>query len=137
MARILALDPGTVRCGVAISDSNETLAFPREALATNEHLERAIAQLVDEEFVEMIVVGRPVSLAGNDTASTTLAEEIFARVEAAVTVPVVQWDERLTTSQAQRSMREAGVSSKAGRSRIDSAAAVVLLQHYIEVRNAS
>ncbi len=137
MARLLAIDPGTKRCGVAISDSNETLAFPREAIMVDDRIAAAIVALSDEEGAAMIVVGRPLSLGGAETASTALADDLVQRLLSLTTLPVVQWDERFTTTQAQRQMRDAGVNAKDGRSRIDSAAAVVLLQDFMEARRAS
>lgn len=133
MARVLGLDPGTRRCGVAISDSARTMAFPREALAVDDNLIGAIRHAVDEESVELVIVGRPVSLAGSATASTTLADELFADLVATLApLDVVQVDERLTTVQAQRGLRGAGHRERDQRARIDSAAAVVLLQGFLD-----
>jgi putative holliday junction resolvase len=136
MVRILGIDPGTKRCGIALTDSGETMAFPREAIAYDEGFAARVAHLVSEEHVELVVVGRPTSLAGSDTASTNFADELFARLSVALELPVVQHDERLTTLQAQRSLLQAGVKTKDHRERIDSAAAVVLLQDYADTRNA-
>ncbi len=136
MARILALDPGTRRCGVAVSDSVETMAFPRPALVVDARIRDALKDLCREEEVELVVVGRPVSLAGSATSSTEMADDFFRGLEDAVDVPVIQVDERLTTSSAARHLREAGVSAKEQRSRVDSAAAVVLLEFVLESRRA-
>lgn len=136
MVRILGIDPGSKRCGIAITNSSETMAFPREALAFDESLPTRVAQLVHEEGVELVVVGRPVSLAGVITASTTFAEGIFQSLASTLDVPVTQHDERLSTVAAQRSLTSAGVKVKDHRARIDSAAAVVMLQHFADSRNA-
>jgi putative Holliday junction resolvase len=136
MARLLGIDPGTKRCGIAVTDSAETLAFPREAMAYDDGFVAAVARLVDEERVELVVLGRPVSLAGTDTASTAFADELFERLGRSLPVPVVQHDERLTTTAAQRSLSDAGHKVKDHRTRIDSAAAVVMLQHFTEGRHA-
>ena len=132
MARVLAIDPGTRRCGVAISDSARTMAFPREALSSDT-VTASVVRLVHDEGVDLVVVGRPVALSGSETASTTLADELLSQLrEGLHDVPVVALDERLTTTTAQRSLREAGVTSRKHRSRLDSAAAVVMLQSYLE-----
>ena len=136
MVRLLGIDPGTRRCGVALTDSAETMAFPRDALAYGDDIVARVAQLVEEEGVGLVVVGRPVSLAGTITQSTRFADELFARLSAQLELPVVQHDERLTTTAAQRSLSEAGHKIKDHRRRIDSAAAVVMLQHYADARNA-
>ncbi|HVB71186.1 MAG TPA: Holliday junction resolvase RuvX [Acidimicrobiales bacterium] len=132
MARVLAIDPGTRRCGVAISDSARTMAFPREALSSD-GVTAAVVRLVSDEGVDLVVVGRPVALSGSETASTAVADELLMELrEGLGAVPVVALDERLTTTEAQRSMRQAGVTSREHRGRLDSAAAVVMLQSYLE-----
>ena len=136
MARVLGVDPGTKRCGIAITDSTQTMAFPRPALARDDMTVTRLGELVAEESVATIVIGRPVSLAGNDTVSTADADEFFAQVRAQVGVPVIQFDERLTTRDAQKSLSEAGLTTKASRDRIDSAAAVIMLQNYVDGLNA-
>ena len=136
MVRILGIDPGTKRCGIAITDSAETLAFPREALAYDTEFVTHVTRLVQEEHVELIVLGRPVSLAGSRTSSTDFADQMFQQLSDNLELPVVQHDERLTTTAAQRSLSSAGLKVRDHRARIDSAAAVVLLQHFVDSRNA-
>jgi len=136
MVRILGIDPGTKRCGVAITDSGETMAFPREALENGDDFVARVMSLASDEGVELIVVGRPVSLAGRETASTSFADALYARLSASADVPVVQHDERLTTTAAQRSLSDAGIKTKDHRARIDSAAAAVMLQHFADARRA-
>ncbi len=135
MARLLGVDPGTTRCGIAVSDSLETMAFPRPALPVDESISSRIRALVAEEESELVVVGRPLSLSGAVSESTTRADDFFVLLSQSLTVPVVQWDERLTTVEAQRLLTSVGVSQRDSRARIDSAAAVVLLEHFIEARN--
>ena len=109
------------------------MAFPREALPVDERLVAAISETVNEELVELVVLGRPVSLAGSPTASTALADELFATLtDSLAPLEVVQVDERLTTVEAQRSLRGAGHRERDQRARIDSAAAVVLLQSFLD-----
>ncbi|MGD0054232.1 MAG: Holliday junction resolvase RuvX [Acidimicrobiales bacterium] len=137
MARILAIDPGSRRCGIAITDSDQTMAFPRPALDVNESLMGKIAQLVEDEAVGLIVVGRPLSLAGDETSSTDQADELFRAVQDRVHhATVIQWDERLTTVEAQRSLSGAGMNAKNQRAHVDSAAAVIMLQHYLDALSA-
>jgi putative Holliday junction resolvase len=137
VARILAIDPGSRRCGIAITDSDQTMAFPRPALDVNESLMGKIAQLVEDEAVGLIVVGRPLSLAGDETSSTDQADELFRAVQDRVHhATVIQWDERLTTVEAQRSLSGAGMNAKNQRAHVDSAAAVIMLQHYLDALSA-
>lgn len=133
MPRIVGLDPGTKRCGVAITDSQRRIAFPRPALEVNDSLVHNLAVLIDEENVDCIVVGLPRALNGNDTASTVNAQLFFEDLVAAFSdLEVLQWDERLTTKQAEFQLSQAGHKMERQRNLIDSAAAVVLLESFLE-----
>jgi len=132
MRKLLGVDPGAARSGIAITDSAATMAFPRAALASDDSLVDSIAALVREEHVGTVVVGRPVALSGSETASTKAADDYEALREVLSEVSVVQWDERLTTVEAQRSLTRAGRRAREYREQIDSAAAVVMLQSYVD-----
>jgi putative Holliday junction resolvase len=137
VTRFLGLDPGAVRCGVAITDSSATMAFPRPALPNDEMLISSLQTLIQEERVGAVVVGRPVALSGNVTSSTKQADTFYrALVDVLVAIPVVQWDERLTTLEAQRSLSQAGLKAKEHRDHVDSAAAVIMLQNYVDGQHA-
>jgi putative Holliday junction resolvase len=136
MARILGIDPGTKRCGLAVTNTAQTMAFPRPAILRDEATLSRLRQLIESEEIGCVVIGRPIALSGNETSSTADADELFSQVRDHVTVPVLQWDERLTTRDAQKSLSEAGLSAKESRDRIDSAAAVIMLQNYLDGLNA-
>jgi putative Holliday junction resolvase len=137
MARLLGIDPGAARCGIAITDSAESMAFPRTALVNDEALITSLQQLIVDEGVEAVVVGRPVALSGNETSSTKQADALFHElVEALGALPVTQWDERLTTFEAHRSLSRAGLKAKQHRDHVDSAAAVIMLQNYLDGHHA-
>jgi putative Holliday junction resolvase len=125
--RVLALDYGAARCGVAVSDPTGTLATPLDAVlkpGTKKGLQR-LRDLVRELDAERIVVGLPVSLGGGDSAQTRETRQFADRLSAAVDVPVELYDERFTTSLAQ----QAG-----GTAALDSRAAAVLLDEWLNVR---
>jgi putative Holliday junction resolvase len=137
VTRFLGLDPGSVRCGVAMTDSSATMAFPRPALANDDNLLASLRTLIEEELVGAVIVGRPVALSGNETSSTRDADALFRDlVEAFTEIPVIQWDERLTTYEAQRSLSQAGLKAKEHRDHVDSAAAVIMLQNYVDGHHA-
>jgi putative Holliday junction resolvase len=137
VARLLGIDPGTKRCGIAVSDSAQSMAFPRPALARDSTLIERLSALVDDEGIGAIIIGLPVALSGNETASTIDAQQLFEEVlERISDIPVLQCDERLTTVEAQKSLSEAGLRAKDQRSRVDSAAAVIMLQNYLDGLNA-
>jgi putative Holliday junction resolvase len=137
MARVLGIDPGTKRCGIAVTDSGPSMAFPRPALARDDTTMDRLRDLIDEESIAVIVIGRPLALSGRETMSTADADDFFSQVQQRFgEVSVVQWDERLTTHEAQKSLSEAGLTAKSSRARLDSAAAVIMLQNYVDGLNA-
>ncbi|HEY2602888.1 MAG TPA: Holliday junction resolvase RuvX [Thermoleophilaceae bacterium] len=115
MSRILALDFGDARCGCALSDPTGTLATPIGAVerpATRKGLAR-LAQLANENEVERVVVGLPLTLAGEEGQQASATREFAARLGELVSVPVDMHDERLTTRQAERTGGGAGADSRA------------------------
>ncbi len=119
--------------GVAVSNRAQTMAFPRSALVSDEGLLDQLRELIESEEIAGVVVGRPVALSGRATDSTSSADELYRRLrEAFAPLPVTQWDERLTTFEAQRALSEAGIRAKSQREHVDSAAAVILLQNYMD-----
>jgi putative pre-16S rRNA nuclease len=124
--RVLALDYGAARCGVAVSDPTGTLATPLDPVlkpGTKKGLQR-LRDLVRELGAERIVVGLPVSLGGGDSAQTRETRQFADRLTVAVDVPVELYDERFTTSLAE----QAG-----GTAALDSRAAAVLLDEWLNV----
>jgi putative Holliday junction resolvase len=124
--RVLALDHGRARCGVAVSDPSGTLATPLEPVLrpdTKKGLAR-IKAVVEETGAERVVVGLPVSLSGRDSDQTREARAFAERLQRLVQLPVELYDERFTTSLAQ----QAGGSGS-----LDSRAAAVLLDEWLTV----
>ncbi len=138
--RRLGVDVGSVRIGVAVSDPDGILATPVETIRrdrTDRHARR-LAQLVTELEAVEVVVGLPRTLADRTGPSAedaiAVAEELGRRV---APVPVRLADERLTTVSAQRSLREAGVRARGQRAMIDQAAAVGILQSWLDQRRVT
>lgn len=133
-----AVDVGSVRVGVARSDPRGVLAFPVRTLARDARTGRDIvelAALVAEYEAVGVVVGLPRTLAGREGSAADMARaygnELARRIDP---VPVEYLDERLTTVSAQRKLHQGGVRGRAGRAVIDQAAAVELLQHFLDSR---
>ncbi len=135
--RRLGIDVGTVRIGVAVSDPDGILATPVETVRRDRgdgHLRRLITLVGELDIVE-IVVGLPRTLADRAGASADDAVALAAALGArAGSVPVRLADERLTTVSAARSLREAGVRAREQRGMIDQAAAVAILQGWLDQR---
>jgi putative Holliday junction resolvase len=128
---VLAVDVGTVRVGVAASDPHRILASPVETVPAPGH--ERVAALVAEREAVLVVVGLPTSLSGRaESASAAMARAWLAAFEPHVNVPVELVDERLTTVTATAALRAAGRSAKSARSVVDQAAAVALLQGFLD-----
>jgi putative Holliday junction resolvase len=132
--RVLGLDLGDVRIGVAISDPDRRLAVPLGTVQVGRPPGemRAIADLVREHEVTRIVIGEPISLDGVRRARATHAANFADALRAALTVPVTLHDERFSTAEAERSLRDAGVRGARRRSVVDAAAAQVILQSWLD-----
>jgi putative Holliday junction resolvase len=130
----MGLDVGHRRIGVAVSDPTGLLArgvevLPRTSLADD--LAR-ICALIDTLAVERVVVGHPISLSGEVGPQALDAERFAESLRETSPVPVELWDERLSTLEADRRMQEAGLSGRKRRQRIDMAAAILILQSYLD-----
>lgn len=133
MGRILALDPGTKRVGVAISDALGITAQPLEVIAADRALER-ISELIDEYDVEQVVVGLPISLDGSEGSSAAAARSLGEKVRRSVPIPVAYVDERFTTRTAEASLIEANVRRRRRKDVVDKVAAAVILREYLAAR---
>jgi putative Holliday junction resolvase len=130
---VLAVDVGTVRVGVAASDPHRVLASPVETVPAPGHAR--VAELVAEREAVLVVVGLPTSLSGrSESASAQMARDWAAALAPFVDAPIELVDERLTTVTASAAMRASGRSAKQARQVIDQAAAVALLQGYLDAR---
>jgi len=129
--RALALDHGAARTGVAVSDPTGTIARPLPAIARVDSRagRAALDRVLEAERPDVIVVGDPRGLGGGRGPQARAAGGFAGRLRARVEVPVVMWDERLTTVEAARRGREAGSGAD-----LDSLAACVLLESYLSAR---
>jgi putative Holliday junction resolvase len=130
MSRVMALDYGAARCGVALSDPSGTLATPLpvvERAGTRKGLNR-LAELISSSGAERVVVGLPLTLAGEEGPQAAETREFAERLGRRVQVPIELYDERLTTVQAERS----GGSADA-----DSRAAAHLLEAFLNARRTT
>ena len=134
--RILAIDPGTVRLGLALSDPSGTIAQPLSVLARRSEAEdlKALTELVERHEVGLIVVGLPRLMDGRIDAAAKEAQAFGAHVAKATGRPVAYWDERLTSVAAERYLIEQGKRRVKRRQEIDRVAATLLLQGYLDYR---
>ncbi|HRT08900.1 MAG TPA: Holliday junction resolvase RuvX [Candidatus Paceibacterota bacterium] len=132
--RILALDHGTKRIGVAISDEMKMIAQPLEYIPAEPFaafLER-LKNLLREKEVELVLVGMPRNMDGSYGPAALKVQEFVAALRAAVTVPIKTWDERLTSALANRFLLEGNVRRDKRKEKVDKMAAAILLQSYLD-----
>jgi len=132
--RILALDIGSKRTGVAISDPSQSISLPLtnvEATKKGEWVSK-VKDLVETSDVEKIVVGIPLDHHGEEGADAQKIREFIALLRERVTQPVIEWDERFTTVQAERTLVDADLSRKRRKQVIDKIAATIILQSYLD-----
>jgi putative pre-16S rRNA nuclease len=138
--RVLALDLGTRRIGVAISDFTGTVASPLTVLERSKSLRNdheRIAAVVRKEEAELVVVGLPLSLSGEEGPAARAARTEANALATLVGVPIETFDERLTTVTAERALTEAGVRGRARRQLVDKVAAAVILQAFLDRSHGS
>jgi putative Holliday junction resolvase len=135
--RVLGVDLGSRRIGVAVSDATGTLASPLTVIERTGDRDadyRALAEIARDEAAERMIVGLPLSLSGDVGPAAEAAIKEVEAMAAVVGLPVETYDERFTTVEADRSMRESNVPARARRRDIDKVAAAVMLQSWLEGR---
>jgi putative Holliday junction resolvase len=135
--RILAVDWGELRIGLALSDESQILATPLETLRRREGKRFPMPrflQLVALHNPVGLVVGLPLSLEGTEGDSAIAAREVAGTVTRRTGLPLEMWDERMSTARALAAIREQGGSTRGRKADVDSLAAAVLLQHFLDAR---
>lgn len=130
--RIMALDPGRARIGVAVSDPSGTIASPLSFVNNNERLPKELEKLFKDYEPSLVLVGNPINMDGTKNAGNTLAEEVKKIVESVPGAPeVLLWDERMTTAESEELLISAGVSRKKRKLLNDKIAASLILRDYL------
>jgi putative Holliday junction resolvase len=134
---MLALDHGTVRIGVAVSDELKMIAQPLEFIPAEpfaKFLDR-LKQILHEKEVETILVGMPRNMDGSYGPAALKVQTFVAVLREALTVPIQTWDERLTSVQANRFLVEGNVRRDKRKEKVDKMAAAILLQSYLDAHS--
>lgn len=134
--RIMALDIGEKRIGIAVSDPGERVASPLAVLPANEVLQHtpSFRRLVEDWEPELLLCGLPRTLSGEEGPQAKRVREAAERIARAVALPLEFSDERLSSQEAKRSLREKGMSERTMRGKIDMIAACVFLQAWLDAR---
>lgn len=135
--RLLAIDWGEVRIGLALSDETQTLASPLETLVRRPGKRFPMPrflELIESHAPVGVVVGLPLSGEGVEEAGAAAARELAESVARRTGLAVELWDERMSTARALAAIREQGGTTRGRKPEVDSLAAAVLLQHYLDAR---
>jgi putative Holliday junction resolvase len=135
---VLGVDLGDRRIGLAVSDPGETLAVGAGTLLVRSEGEAiaALRAVVDERGIARTIVGLPLSLSGERGPRARKTERFVERLRAVLPVPVLVWDERLTTVEAGRALRAVTPTGRLRPGRADESAAIILLQSWLDARRA-
>ncbi|MBN1269662.1 MAG: Holliday junction resolvase RuvX [Kiritimatiellae bacterium] len=134
MARILGIDLGDKRVGVALSDPTGIIAMPHSVIphtGANQVI-LAVVDLCREQSVGKVVVGLPLNMDGSSGPAAQKAQAFAAKLRERLAIPVEVWDERLSTRTAEQALIEGGTRRERRKALVDKVAAQVILQHYLD-----
>jgi len=132
--RLIGLDIGGKRIGIAVSDAGQVLSSPSGVVEQGPHAIAEIGRVMREIGAVGIVAGLPTGLSGREGAQAAETRRFAGAVEEELNMPLTYWDERLTSTQAERMLVEAGMRRKDRRGQIDALAASLMLQSYLDNR---
>jgi putative holliday junction resolvase len=134
--RILAIDHGTRRIGIAVSDELQMIAQPLEYIPAEPYAGFLVRlkQLLGEKEVELVLVGIPRNMDGSYGPAAVKVQEFVAALKEAISIPIKTWDERLTSAQANRLLIQGNVRRDKRKEKVDKTAAAILLQSYLDSR---
>jgi putative Holliday junction resolvase len=136
--RILGLDIGDRRIGVALSDAMNLTAQPMFTLTRGRLRDdlRSLARLIRKHGVTDIIAGNPIHLSGDESSQAAKARAFAAALQAECGIPITLWDERLTTTEAHRHLLASGLPPSAHKAVVDQVAAVLILQSWLDLHNS-
>lgn len=138
MGRLLAVDYGLKRLGLALSDERKILASALPTLQagkTSQETAQLIVACATKHGVEKIIVGHPLHLSGRSSFLTDEVTHFVSLLSTFTSLPIVLWDERLTSVQADRTLQLGGMNRKKRAALVDSLSAIILLQSYLDCQN--
>lgn len=134
LGRALSIDLGEKRIGLAISDPTRLIAAAYAVIRRKSRAEdfARYAQLIEEQQITLVVMGLPITMAGHEGDRAAWVRDYTTDMSHHIDVPIVYWDESLTTKQAEASLRAQGKRSRKIRERVDAVAAALILQSYLD-----
>ena len=133
MKRILAIDYGLKRIGLALSDPMKIIATPLETITIDNYKDgiQKLLALFNEYELEKIIMGYPIGTSGNKTEQTLIVDRLIEDLKEHTDIPILPWDERYTSQQAKSIMQEQGIKTKNNKKMVDQLSARIMLQEYL------
>jgi len=132
-SRIMSIDYGTVRIGIALSDPLQIIANPFKVIQNSgEVVFSEISSIIKSEKVGKIILGLPVNLEGNDTKKTIEVRNFFEKLKKRISIPIIYWDESYSSAEAEEMLKRMGKSIKESRKVVDKFAASIILKSYLD-----
>ena len=137
MGRLLAIDHGEKRIGLAISDPNKIISKPLKTILLSdiELFYKKLLEIIFDYDIEKLIIGLPVGMDGNYTLQTKKVEAFKVSLQGKIKIPIEMFDERLSSISAKKSLISQGIKTGHNKSQIDQTAASIFLQHYIDTLN--
>ncbi len=134
MSRLLGIDYGTVRIGLALSDPTRTLASPLPFLENNspQQVTQALSALIQTHQISALIIGLPRNMDGTYGPSAQKVRDFISQIQQDIPLPITPIDERLTTAQASKQLTGIGLNQKQLRKKVDSSSACLILQQYLD-----
>ena len=134
MSRLLGIDYGTVRIGLALSDPTRTLPSPLPFLENNspQQVTQALSALIQTHQISALIIGLPRNMDGTYGPSAQKVRDFISQIQQDIPLPITPIDERLTTAQASKQLAGIGLNQKQLRKKVDSSSACLILQQYLD-----
>lgn len=132
MKRIAAIDYGLKRIGIALSDPTGSMAFPFKTVEGGKKAALHVKEALKEHVLEKIIIGLPLLMNGQEGEMVHAVRAFAEELDKLMQIPILFLDERLTSAQADKSLKEISCNRKKRSAKIDTAAAALLLQHYLD-----
>ena len=137
MGRLLAIDYGEKRLGLAISDPNQIISKPLKTiiLTDSQYIYNELEKIISDYEIQKLIIGLPLGMDGKNTQQTSKVEAFKENLQNKIGIPVILFDERLSSVSAKKSLISQGIKTGHNKSKIDQTAAAIFLQHFLDTLN--
>ena len=137
MGRLLAIDYGEKRLGLAISDPNQIISKPLKTiiLSDSQYIYNELEKIISDYEIQKLIIGLPLGMDGKNTQQTSKVEAFKENLQNKISIPVILFDERLSSVSAKKSLISQGIKTGHNKSKIDQTAAAIFMQHFLDTLN--